>query len=187
MNLETERLFIRPIKSEDLDDFLEYRSDPKVCEFQGFQPMTRESAEKYIDNLKNAEFGIAGEWIQLGVELKDEKKLIGDIGLKPESYETRIVEFGVTLSNKYQRKGLAKEALTEVFELLFKRVGIHRIFGITDVENFSCIKLLESMNFRREAEFKESFWDQGKNRWRDEFLYAILEEEWKEVRSENYL
>lgn len=178
MNLETERLYIRPIKSEDLDDFLEYRSDPKVCEFQGFQPMTREKAAKFIENLKNAEFGIAGEWIQLGVELKNEKKLIGDIGLKPESYETRVVEFGVTFSNEYQRKGFAKEALTGVFDLLFKRVGTHRIIGITDVKNENCIKLLESLNFRREAEFKESFWDQGKNSWRDEFLYAMLENEW---------
>jgi RimJ/RimL family protein N-acetyltransferase len=131
--------------------------------------------------LKNAEFGIAGEWIQLGVELKKEKKLIGDIGLKPESYETRVVEFGVTFSLKHQKKGLAKEALTGVFDLLFQRVGIHRIIGITDVKNENCIKLLEAMKFRREGEFKESFWDQGKNRWRDEFLYAMLEKDWKNL------
>jgi RimJ/RimL family protein N-acetyltransferase len=179
MNLETERLLIRPIKPEDLDDFLEYRADPKVCEFQSFQPMMREKAAKFIENLKNAEFGIAGEWIQLGVEFKDENKLIGDIGLKPESYETRVVEFGITFSNEYQKKGLAKEALTNVFDLLFGRVGIHRIIGITDVKNENCINLLESLNFRREGEFKQSFWDHGKNQWRDEFLYAVLQEEWK--------
>ena len=179
MNLETERLFIRPIKSSDLEDFLEYRSDPKVCEFQGFQPMTREKAAKFIENLKNAEFGIAGEWIQLGVELKAEKKLIGDIGLKPESYETRVVEFGVTFSNEYQKKGFAREALSEVFDLLFKRVGIHRIIGITDVKNENCINLLESLKFRREGEFKESFWDHGKGNWRDEFIYAMLKKNWK--------
>lgn len=180
MNLETERLFIRPIQASDLEDFLEYRSDPKVCEFQGFQPMSREKTAKFIENLKNAEFGIAGEWIQLGVELKDEKKLIGDIGLKPESYETRVVEFGISFSTKYQKKGFAREALTEVFDLLFKRVGIHRVIGITDVKNESCIKLLENLKFRREAEFKQSFWDSGKGNWRDEFLYAMLEEEWVE-------
>ena len=179
MNLETERLFIRPIKSEDLDDFLEYRSDPKVCEFQGFQPMDAEKAKNFIKSTENSEFGIAGEWIQLVVQLKEEKKLIGDIGLKPESYETRVVEFGITFSAKYQKKGLAKEALTGVFDLLFERAGIHRIIGITDVKNENCIKLLESLKFRREGEFKQSFWDHGKNKWRDEFIYAILEEEWK--------
>jgi RimJ/RimL family protein N-acetyltransferase len=179
MNLETERLILRPIQASDLDDFVEYRSDPKVCEFQGFQPMSREKAAKFIKSAENSEFGIAGEWIQLVVELKEEKKVIGDIGLKPESYETRVVEFGVTFSSKYQKKGLAREALTGVFDLLFERAGIHRVIGITDVKNAGCIRLLESLKFRREGEFKQSFWDHGKSRWRDEFIYAMLEKEWK--------
>lgn len=179
MHLETRRLNIRPIKSTDLEDFLEYRSDPKVCEFQGFQPMSQEKAAKLIKGLENSEFGNAGEWIQLVVELKSEKKVIGDIGLKPEKHETRVVEFGVTFSNYYQKQGFANEALTAVFDLLFEKVEIHRIIGITDVDNINCIKLLENMKFRREAEFKQSFSDQTKNEWRDEFLYAMLKQDWR--------
>ncbi len=96
MNFETGRLFIITIKQYDLEDFLKYRSDPKVCEFQGFQTMSRENAVKFIKNHANSEFGIAGEWIQLAVELKSEQKVIGDIGLKPEEYDTRVAEFGVS-------------------------------------------------------------------------------------------
>lgn len=178
ISLQTERLTIRPIRDSDLGDFLEYRSDPLVCEFQGYQPMTIEKARKLIYSVKDATFGGAGEWIQLGVELKDEKKLIGDIGLKPEGYDTRVVEFGVSFSGKYQKKGLAKEALTAVFDLLFKHAGIHRIVGITDVKNKACIGLLENLRFRQEAEFKQSFWDEGKQIWRDEYLFAMLNDEW---------
>jgi [ribosomal protein S5]-alanine N-acetyltransferase len=179
LHLETERLIIRPIQSGDLEDFLEYRSDPKVCEFQGFQTMSRERAAKFIKRVENAEFGIGGEWIQLGVELKSENKVIGDIGLKPEKDETRVVEFGVSFSTKYRKQGFAKEALAEVFDLLFDRVGIHRIIGITDVKNENCIKLLKSLSFRSEAAFKKSFWDQVKNEWRDEYLYAMLKQDWR--------
>lgn len=178
ISLETQRLIIRQIRAADLRDFLEYRSDPLVCEFQGFGPMTEAQARRYINGIKDTEFGGAGEWIQLGVELKDEKKLIGDIGLKPERDDTRMVEFGLSFSTRYQKKGYAREALTGVFDLLFNRAGIHRIIGITDVDNANCIRLLENLHFRREAEFKQSFWDEGKNRWRDEFLYAMLAEEW---------
>lgn len=179
MNLETQRLIIRKLREGDLEDFFEFRSDPEVCEFQGYEPMTRENAVGFIGKLKDAEFGKPGEWIQLGVELKSENKIIGDVGLKPEAHDARIVEFGISFSTKYQKKGLAAEALIEIFNRLFAERGVHRIFGITDVENASCIKLLENLKFRREAEFKQSFWDAPKNEWRDEFLYAMLANDWK--------
>ena len=179
MNLETERLIIRNFRKSDVADFVEYRSDPEVCKFQGYKPFTQEMGRGYIESLKDGTFGETGKWDQLGVELKSEKKLIGDIGLKPETGDSRTIEFGVSFSTKYQRKGLAKEALTKVFDHLFAEKNIHRIIGITDIKNTSCIYLLESMSFRREGEFKQSFWDEEKSVWRDEFLYAMLEKDWK--------
>lgn len=179
MNLETERLIIRKMCVADLKDFYEYRSDPKVCEFQGYQPMTEEEAENFIATAKDGEFGPAGKWIQLAVELKSEKKMIGDIGLKPESYNPRIVEFGLSFSTLYQKKSFAKEALQEVLTHLFKEKNIHRVIAVTDIKNASCISLLERLNFRCESEFKQSFWDTRKKHWRNEFLYAMLEKDWK--------
>jgi RimJ/RimL family protein N-acetyltransferase len=179
MKLETERLIIRNLRDTDVDDFYEYRSDPRVCEFQGYEPIERENAAEWIAKMKDAEFGKAGEWSQLGVELKAENKLIGDIGLKPESYDARIVEFGISFSVDYQGKGFAKEALTKIFSYLLAEKGVHRIFGIMDVENPKMIGLIENLKFRREGEFKESFWDAGKKSWRDEYLYAMLKKDWK--------
>jgi RimJ/RimL family protein N-acetyltransferase len=178
MNLETEHLILRTFCESDLDAFLEYRSDPKVREFQDFQPMTRGIAEQFIDEQKDAKFGRAGERIQIAVELKVENKIIGDIYLKPESANARIVECGISFSTNYQKKGLAKESLVKILDHLFEDKNIHRVFGIVDVENEACIRLIESLSFRREAEFKLSFWDQAKNEWRDEYLYAMLKQDW---------
>ncbi len=75
MNLETERLILRNLRESDLADFLEYRSDPEVCEFQSYEPFSEAQAERYIKNLENGEFGEAGKWIQLGIELKDRKQI----------------------------------------------------------------------------------------------------------------
>lgn len=181
MNLETERLIIRLIRASDLDDFQEYRSDPKVCEFQAFTPFTKETAEKFIAAAKDGEFGKPGEWIQLVVELKSENKVIGDVGLKPEGYDARVVEFGTTFSAKYQKKGFAREAVTKIISHLFENENIHRITAITDIKNSSAVKLVENLNFRREAEFRESFWNEAKNSWRDEYLYAMLEKDWRKT------
>ena len=179
MNLPTNRLIIRNLREGDLADFLEYRSDAEVCRFQGYEPFTETQAEKYIENVKDGKFGEAGKWFQLGIELKGEDKLIGDIGLKPEAFEVRIVEFGVSFSTAFQGKGYAKEALTHTFNYLFAEKNVHRIVGIVDVENLSCIHLLENMNFRREAHFLQSFCDNGV--WRDEYLYAMLKNDWVKI------
>ena len=179
MNLGTERLIIRRLRESDLEDFFEYRSDPKVCEFQGYEPITRENAGAWLAKLKGGEFGAPGEWVQLGVELKSVKKLIGDIGLKPEAYDARVVEFGISFSTEYQGKGLAKEALVKIFSHLFAEKAIHRVIAIMDVQNRNMIGLIENLKFRREGEFKQSFWDEGKSAWRDEYLYAMLAKEWE--------
>lgn len=177
MNLPTKRLKLRNLRGEDTEDFLAYRSDPEVCRFQGYEPYTRADAETHLNRLKDTEFGAPGQWTQIGIELVAESRIIGDIGLKPALDDARIVEFGVSMARQYQKNGYANEALTEIFDYLFAAKAVHRIVGIVDVENADVIRLLERLRFRREAAFIESYWD--KTVWRDEFLYAMLEKDWK--------
>lgn len=178
MILETNRLLLRKLKVGDVEDFIEYRCDPEVCKFQGFEPLTEEKAIKYIEKLKDGEFGEAGKWFQLGIELKSENKLIGDVGLKPTKDNTKIVEFGLSLSVNYQRGGYAREAVAGICDFLFREMKIHRIFGTTDTENISCIRLCESLNFQCEGKLRQNFWDNAMQMWRDEYLYAMLESDW---------
>ncbi len=179
MNFETERLIIRKIRETDLADFVEYRADPEVCKFQGFEPLTGEKAVKYIEAIKDGDFGEAGKWFQLGIELKSEKKLIGDIGLKPTLNNSNIVEFGLSLSGSYQGKGYAGEAIAGICDFLFREKEIHRIFGTTDTENLSCIRMCENLNFQREGKLRQNFWDEAMQMWRDEYLYAMLKKDWE--------
>ncbi len=179
MNLETERLILRNLRESDLEDFHCFRSNSEICKFQGFDAFTIEDSKKFIEEQKDAKFGAAGEWIQIGIEWKENKKLVGDLALKPEAHEPRIVEIGVTLDLEYRGKGFAVEAFCRMFKYLFGETETHRIFGILDVENIGSLRLLENLNFRREAHYKKSYWDKNMNEWRDEFLYAMLKEDWK--------
>jgi RimJ/RimL family protein N-acetyltransferase len=179
MNLETERLILRNLRESDLEDFVEYRSHPQVYQFQGVEPITREKAKLYIEEQKDAEFGKTIGRVQIAVELKSENKIIGDVCLIPQDSDARVVEGGISFSSAYHGKGFAKEASIKLFDYLFEEKNVHRIIGITDVENANCIGMLENLNFRREAEFKQSFWDKRKNYWRDEYLYAMLKDDWK--------
>lgn len=179
MNLETERLILRKLCETDLDDFHSFRSNPEIRKFQSFDVFTIEDSKKFIEEQKDLEFGTPGEWVQTGIVWKENNKLVGDFALKPERDEPRTVEIGVTLNTNYQGKGFAVEAFTKVFEYLFTETETHRIIGLLDTENVGSRKLMENLNFRREAEFEKSYWDKKMNEWRDEYLYALLKEDWE--------
>ncbi|MEO7311184.1 MAG: GNAT family N-acetyltransferase [Chitinophagaceae bacterium] len=168
----TERLTIRNFHSKDWMDLFEYRSTPEICRFQGYEPYSAERCQQFAEAQSQTEFGEPGKWAQLAIELTSEKKLIADIGLKPEYFDTRLVEFGISLSHLYQRSGYAQEALNAVLDYLFTQHHVHRVTGITDQENESCIRLLEQVGFRKEGTTRQSFWNN--NMWRDEYLFAML-------------
>ena len=105
LNILTNRLHIRNLKSSDLEDFYIYRSNPAITKYQGFDVMTIEQANEFIQAHKDKIFGKPGEWVQYGIENKLTQRIIGDCAIKPDQYDTRIAEIGITISHTEQKKG----------------------------------------------------------------------------------
>jgi len=76
LNIQTTRLNIRHLELSDLFDFHNYRSNPEITKYQGFDVMTIEQAEEFIKDNSTKYFGKAGEWVQYGIENIETKQLI---------------------------------------------------------------------------------------------------------------
>lgn len=63
----------------------------------------------------------------------------------------------------------------------FFTLDLHRITATTDVLNTPSYTLLERLGFRREGHYLENVWFKGA--WGDEYLYAMLQREWRLRRS----
>jgi RimJ/RimL family protein N-acetyltransferase len=126
---------------------------------------------------------VPGQWFQIAIELKETGMLVGDCALKIEEHDERQAEIGYTLSRPYQGRGIASEAVACVLEYAFVTLGLHRVVAVTACENAASVALLERLGQRREGHFRQSVWLKGK--WRDEYLYAMLQEEWRTIRSTN--
>ncbi len=178
LNIETKRLTIRQLRLADLADFHFYRSNPEVTKYQGFDVMTKEQAENFINDNLTKHFGKAGEWVQYGIEHIENKQLIGDCAIKLDAYDTRIAEIGITISHLEQKKGYAKEVMMGLLSFLFDTKGVHRVVEIVDAENTASICLLNSIGFRQEGHFIENIFFKGK--WGSEYQFAMLKREWDE-------
>ena len=176
LSIITNRLIIRNLTITDLDNFHQYRSNPEVTKYQGFDVMTKEACANFIKSQADKEFGKAGQWIQYAIELKETKQLIGDCAIKLDQYDIRLAEVGMTISDLHQKNGYAKEALAGILNWLFENQNIHRVTEIVDAENKASINLLKSLNFKQEGHFIENIFFKGK--WGSEFQFAMLKREW---------
>jgi len=173
--ISTERLLIRNMKTDDLDDFLVYRSNPEIVKFQSFSVMDRDKAETFINDQKDRLFGNPGEWTQFSIAISESGKMIGDCAIKLDAFDTRVAEIGMTISHLHQKQGFAREALYGIIGFLFSIPNFHRIVELVDTNNEASIKMLESCGFRREGHFLKSYDDDGT--WSDEYQYAMLRDD----------
>jgi RimJ/RimL family protein N-acetyltransferase len=176
--LESPRLLLRRFAESDLQPFLAYLNDPLVARYQSWESYTEQQARDVIQKQLDLDPGIPGQWFTFGVELKAAKVLAGHVALKMQDHQQ--AEIGFTFSREHQGKSLACEAVRCVLNYLFTKLELHRVIAIADCENERSVALVNRLGMRREGHFIQNIWFKG--RWGDEYLYAILREEWLSQR-----
>jgi len=176
LNLETERLVIRPVRLDDKVNIFEYRSDSDTNKYQGWIPKTIEAVELFI-NRTAKQINIPETWFQFVLIKKENQKLIGDLGVHFWDKQNKQVEIGCTLNKNFHYNGYATEAIRRIIVFLFIELQKHRITTSIAPGNKSSIRLVERIGFRKEAHFVESLFVNGI--WVDDLIYALTEKDWK--------
>ncbi|MFV8327424.1 GNAT family N-acetyltransferase [Flavobacterium sp. ZS1P14] len=170
-NLETERLVLRRIDVNDVNEIFTLRSNPETMKYIP-RPLVK-TTEDALDHIAMIDAKIENnEGINWGITLKDNPKLIGIIGhyrIKPENYRAEI---GYMLLPEFNGKGIMPEAVKEVVNYGFTVMQLHSIEAILDPENFGSEKVLQKSGFVKEAYLKENEFYDG--RFLDSVIYSIL-------------
>jgi RimJ/RimL family protein N-acetyltransferase len=174
--IESERLILRRFRESDLSHFVAYRNDPEVARYQSWDSFDEREAMAFIREMASAQPGVPGEWFQFAIESKKMGGLVGDCALQVDGQEPYRAEIGFTLAREHQGRGFASEAVSRLLDYAFDTLDLHRIVAIADCRNKPSWTLLERVGLRREGHFLESFWFKGE--WSDEYLYAVLKDEW---------
>jgi RimJ/RimL family protein N-acetyltransferase len=174
--IETTRLRLRHFTDSDLPVFIAYRNDPVVAKYQSWEGISEPEASAFLQEQKEIQPGVPGQGMQIAIEFKETGVLVGDCYFTINEHDERQAEIGYTLSRAHQGQGFATEAVSCLLTYAFVTCNLHRIIAITDCENAASVALLERLGMRREGHFLQNVWFKGK--WGDEYLYAILKEEW---------
>jgi len=138
-----DRVVLRRLSNADLEIFQAYRSDLDLGRFQSWSAMSLTEAAVFLSEMSIADFGVVGEWFQLGIADRFSGHLLGDIGVCLRHTDDAYAEIGFTLATKLHGQGLGAEAVREVLAMLFERTRVARIIAITDTRNLASVRLLE--------------------------------------------
>lgn len=178
--LTTQRLVLRRLGDADAPALAAYRNDPEVARYQSWERCSLPEARALIEEYKRLPFGAPGEWIQAAIALRTTNEIVGDIAMKLQRHDPRQAVIGFTVARQHQRRGYAHEMVSALFDHFFQVIGLHRVSADCDPRNAASWGLMESLGMRREAHHRQSMWFKGA--WTDEYIYAILREEWRQAR-----
>ena len=147
--LETDRLILRQLSTEDAAFILELVNEPSFIQNIGDRGVrTLEDARVYILRVAISSYEKNGFGLYL-VELKDSGQSIGMCGLiKRDGLED--VDIGYAFRPRFWLKGYAVEAAAAVKAYARDVLGLKRLVAITDPANQGSIRVLEKIGLKYE-------------------------------------
>jgi RimJ/RimL family protein N-acetyltransferase len=177
--VRTERLTLRLMTLDDVDDILAYQSREDVCRYLLFEPRTRGEVVERVTRFSQATTLVADhDYLQLAIELSTGHgpRVIGDLCFTIANLKNSRAEIGWTMHPAFHGNGYASEAARAVLAMAFETIGLHRVIAELDPRNAASIALCRRLGLREEAFFVKDLWFKGE--WADTGIYAILRDEW---------
>ena len=174
--LETERLIIRKVSTDDVDLMLKMDKQENTQKYLGgVKNKTRDERIAFLERKANRfNEGHAG---QLTVCLKDGTP-IGFTGLSINENDNNA-EISYLYDEDYTGKGYCTESSKKLIEVGFNKLDLQKIFGDTIEGNTSSIKVFEKLGFTHEGTRREAAYIKELDEYRDFLDYGILKREYK--------
>lgn len=179
VELKTGRLLLRQWREEDLEPFFAISSDPVAMEYYPAQLSRAESdalACRFQSLIADRGWGF---WV---VELLEERRFIGFVGLHEPTYElpvTPCVEIGWCLARAYWHQGYATEAATASLDFAFNELGLDVVYSFTSVGNHRSWAVMERLGMVNSGNnFEHPILPEG-HPLREHCLYKITGDRWR--------
>ena len=147
--LETERLLLRELNSNDAENFYNLNLNPNVIKYTGNSAFKNISeAREFLENYKDYKLNGYGRW---AVVNKLDEKFIGWCGLKFGEMENET-DIGFRFFEEEWNKGYATESAKACLNYGFENLNLKRIIGRAMKENNGSIKVLEKIGLEYEKD-----------------------------------
>ncbi len=176
MMLHTNRLHLREILLSDINSIHTLHSLPQTDEFNTMGiPETIDVTKKIVNDWLLGQTSIPRASYIFCIDLIETKQFIGLIALNLGKPNYRIAEVWFKIHAAYWNNGYTTEALQKLLHFGFSELKLHRIEAGCAAENTASAKVLEKAGMIKEGMKRKILPIRGV--WKDNYFYAILEED----------
>jgi UDP-4-amino-4,6-dideoxy-N-acetyl-beta-L-altrosamine N-acetyltransferase len=176
--LETKRIRLRLIERKDLEEIIKWRATQEAYEvFFTYTPLNIDLQTRWYE--KQLTDSSQENFI---IEHKESNLPIGMIGLYDINFKTGHAEWGRVIIGAPQmlKHGYGREAIELVVKYAFDHLNLRRLACTALANNIAVVRLYERLGFRQEGILREYIYKDG--RYIDVILFAMLHDEYKEIR-----
>ena len=152
--LITDRLILKKISLDNIDDVFEYAKNPLVGPNAGWEPhLNKKETEEFIKYaIKKREYGQPGVY---SIYYKIHNKMIGTIEI--HSYKEYKAEIGFVLNPAYWNKGIMTEAAKAIIIYAFEILKISRLSYNYFLFNERSKRVCDKLGFTYEGVLRNKF------------------------------
>ncbi|MGG4443745.1 GNAT family N-acetyltransferase [Brevibacillus fortis] len=172
--LEGERVFLRPIGTEDTELYFRSLFNKETRMLTGTQKhFTREQIQRYIENKSQDSSSVL-----LLICLCENDQVIGDVQIGDIDPKNRNAYIRISIDqNAYQGKGYGSEALLLMLDYSFGILNLHRIELNVFAFNERAIHTYEKLGFQREGVQRQALY--YNHAYHDSILMSMLVDEYR--------
>lgn len=148
--LETERLLLRHLILDDLEELFALYSDPEIRKYFPEGVLTHDETKEELEWHMNGhpEHPELGLWATI---YKETGKFIGRCGLLPWEIDSKLeVEIAYLLDKEFWGQGLASEAAKGILEYGFEKLNLTRLICLIDPQNVASQKVAKRIGMTLE-------------------------------------
>ena len=177
--LSGKHVALRELRASDAHSLLALLTTEEVTRFISPPPTTVEGFEQFIAWTHQQR--TAGTYICYAVTIQGFDTAIGIFQVRQHDPNFATAEWGFVLGSPFWGTGVFKESAELVAEFVFDILGTHRLEARAAVPNGRGNGALLKMGAVQECVLRRSF--VRDDRTMDQVLYAILEDDWRAMRS----
>lgn len=176
MQLNTSRLLLKEIVSDDLESIHALNSIPEVDEYNTLGlPESVQTTELLVNGWIAEQTAEPRTAYTFNMRLADDNKFIGMMAIRLDRAKYSKGEVWYKAFPEYWGKGYTTEALKALLVFGFTQLKLHRIEAGCATGNIASIKVLEKVGMVREGLCRKVLPIRGE--WVDNYMYAILDED----------
>lgn len=181
--IETERLLLREMRSEDGNDLFQYFSNKELSKYLStYGPKSTKDAIGAI-RFFNERFS-RGKTIRWAIVPKNEGRMAGSFSY--EYFDGTRSEIAYELSVEHWGRGMMSEVFKSVIPFGFGEIGLHRIQATVHPLNIASLKLLEKFGFQNEGLLREYSCHHDKQLYEDRYMLSLLSKDYQRLKGSAY-